>query len=49
MPEARHAEWRIRPNNFEVTLPRMPAEPMMRMFEGDAPKMHGMIRLEGKV
>jgi membrane-associated protease RseP (regulator of RpoE activity) len=49
MPAAGHSEWRIRPNNFEFSLPRMPAEPMMRMFEQDAPRIHGLIKLEGKV
>ena len=49
MPAAGHAEWRVRPNHFEFSLPRMPAEPMMRLFDGEAPKVQGMIRLEGKV
>jgi len=49
MPAPRHAEWRVRPNNFEFTMPRMPSEPMMRLFEQEAPKVHGMVRLEGKV
>ncbi len=40
VPEARRGEWRIRPNNFEMTLPRMPGglQDMMRMFHERAPR-----------
>jgi hypothetical protein len=49
MPAAEHSEWRVRPNHFEFSPPRLPAEPMMRLFDREAPKVQGMIRLEGKV
>jgi membrane-associated protease RseP (regulator of RpoE activity) len=44
MPENRRSEWRVRPNNFEFSLPRRLSEPMMRGFERELQPFIEMMR-----
>lgn len=38
LPEPRHGEWRVTPNSFEPSFPRMPSE-MRQLFERELPRI----------
>jgi hypothetical protein len=39
IPQRRPGEWRVEPNSFEFTMPRINVEPFMRLYERELPRV----------